>query len=142
MARKFSFDELLAKREQREADRLKIGMLTVPGSECGLEAQMPKDNVVLELFGELAAANEGTQALLCGNHAIYACCPQLWDKNLQTELGVQDDPMRIIDVLFTVSEQNQLGGQALIFLGLLPDPKKKTEEDKPKTDPGLETVKN
>ena len=32
MAKKFTFDELLAKRERREADRLKIGMLTVPGS--------------------------------------------------------------------------------------------------------------
>lgn len=143
MARKFSFDELLAKREQREADRLKIGMFAVPGSECGLEARMPKDKVVLELFGELAAANEGTEALQCGNHAVYACCPQLWDKNLQTELGVQDDPMRIMDVLFTVSEQNQLGGQALQFLGLIPDQTPlRPDEEEQKKDPALETVKN
>lgn len=145
MAKKFTFDALLAKREQREADRLKIGMLAVPGSEYGLEARMPKDKVLLELFGELAAANEGTEALLCGNHAVYACCPQLWDKKLQEELGVQDDPMRILDVLFTVSEQNQLGGQALTFLGLIPEQKNAAKDEtgeKPGTDPGLETVKN
>lgn len=143
MAKKFGFDELLAKREQREADRLKIGMLTVPGSEYGLEARMPKDKVVLELFGELAAANEGTEALLCGNHAVYACCPQLWEKKLQEELGVQDDPMSILDVLFTVSEQNQLGGQALMFLGLIPDQNRpNSDEDEQKKDPALETVKN
>ena len=118
-------------------------MLAVPGSECGLEARMPKDKVVLELFGELAAANEGTEALQCGNHAVYACCPQLWDKNLQTELGVQDDPMRIMDVLFTVSEQNQLGGQALRFLGLIPDQTPlRPDEEEQKKDPALETVKN
>ncbi len=32
MARKLTFDELLAKREQREADRLKIGLLAVPAA--------------------------------------------------------------------------------------------------------------
>ena len=143
MAKKFTFDALLAKREQREADRLKIGMLEVPGSEYGLEARMPKDKAVLELFGELAAAKEGTQALMCGNHAVYACCPQLWDKRLQEELGVQDDPMRILDVLFTVSEQNLLGGQALTFLGLIPEQDSPdSDEEEQKKDPALETVKN
>ena len=58
MAKKFTFDELLAKRERREADRLKIGMLTVPGSEYGLEARMPSQKTVLDLYGELVAASD------------------------------------------------------------------------------------
>ena len=149
MAKKFSFDELLAKREQREADRLKVGMLAAPGSEYGLEARMPKDKVVLDLYGELVAASDAKESLLCGNHAVYACCPQLWDKQLQEALGCQDDPMRVLDELFTLSEQDHLGGQALRFLGLIPEPPAKrpeteqTEEDgASKGDPGLETVKN
>ena len=32
MARKLTFDELLAKREQREADKLKVGLLELPGT--------------------------------------------------------------------------------------------------------------
>lgn len=148
MARKFDFDALLAKREQREADRLKIGMLAVPGSEYGLEARMPSQKAVLDLYGELVAAADAKESLQCGNHAVYACCPQLWDKKLQEALGCQDDPMKVLDELFTLTEQDQLGGQALRFLGLIPeDPAKKpetgeTEEGAAEGDPGLETVKN
>lgn len=149
MAKKFTFDELLAKRERREADRLKIGMLTVPGSEYGLEARMPSQKTVLDLYGELVAASDAKGSLLCGNHAVYACCPQLWDKKLQEALGCQDDPMRVLDELFDLAELDLLGGQALCFLGLIPEPPAKkpeteqTEGDgESKGDPGLETVKN
>ena len=143
MARKISFDELLSKREQREADKVKLGMLTLPGSNTGLEARMPNQKAVLDLYGELAAAPDAQAALVCGNHALYACCPQLQDRKLQTELGCQDDPMTVVDALFTVSEQDQLGGQALRFLGLIPAAAAgKADEEEERTDPGLETVKN
>ena len=79
MARKFSFDELLAKREQREADKLKVGLLELPGTGKGLEARMPGQKTVLDLYGELVAAQDARESLQCGNHALYACCPQLWD---------------------------------------------------------------
>ena len=111
MAKKFTFDELLAKRERREADRLKIGMLTVPGNEYGLEARMPSQKTVLDLYGELVEASDAKESLLCGNHAVYACCPQLWDKKLQEALGCQDDPMRVLDELFDLAELDLLGGQ-------------------------------
>ena len=82
MSRKISFDELVAKREQREADKLKVGMLAIPGSETALEARMPPKAAVLEIYGELAAAGDAQAALACGNHALYACCPQLQDRTL------------------------------------------------------------
>ena len=135
MSRKFSFDELLAKREQREADKLKVGMLIPPGSEAGLEARMPSMKVILELYGELAAASDAQAALACGNHALYACCPQLQDRALQTELGVAENPMSVIDTLFSLTDQDSLGGQALQFLGLLPA----GEQAK---DPAADTIKN
>lgn len=77
MSRKISFSELVAKREQREADKLKVGALSIPGSETALEARMPPKAAVLEIYGELAAAGDAQAALACGNHALYACCPQL-----------------------------------------------------------------
>ena len=141
MSRKITFDELVARREQRENDKLKVGMLTIPGTGVGLEARMPPQKAVLELYGELGSAKDTLDALRCGNHALYVCCPQLQDRALQKELGVDENPMGILDVLFT-----QLGGEALRFLGLLPPlPKsaKDTSSDgEPAADPGLETVKN
>ena len=146
MSRKITFDELVARREQREADRLKVGMLTIPGTSVGLEARMPPRKAVLELYGELGSAPDALAALQCGNHALYVCCPQLQDRNLQRELGVDEDPMGILDALFTPVEQDQLGGDALRFLGLLPPLPDKTKpassDGEPPADPGLETVKN
>lgn len=110
MSRKISFDELLAKREQREADKLKIGMLTIPGGQ-GLEARMPPKQVVLELYGELAAAENVMAVLECGNHALYACCPQLQDRALHEQLGVEADPIQVVDQLFSVGEQDNLGAR-------------------------------
>lgn len=121
MSRKISFDELVAKREQREADKLKVGMLQLPGSDAGLEVRMPPQSAVLEIYGELSSADGAGAALACGKHALYACCPQLQDRELQRELGVDEDPMSIVDALFSVAEQDALGGDALKFMGVLPD---------------------
>ena len=146
MSRKITFDELVARREQRENDKLKVGMLTIPGTGVGLEARMPPQKAVLELYGELGGAKDALEALRCGNHALYVCCPQLQDRALQKELGVDENPMGILDALFTPVEQDQLGGDALRFLGLLPPlPEKAKPADsdgEPSADPGLETVKN
>ena len=116
MSRKITFDELVARREQRENDKLKVGMLTIPGTGVGLEARMPPQKAVLELYGELGSAKDTLEALRCGNHALYVCCPQLQDRALQKELGVDENPMGILDVLFTPVEQDQLGGEALSLI--------------------------
>lgn len=145
MSKRITFEQLIAKREQREADKLKVGMLDIPGSDMALEARMPSQKAVLEIYGELSSANGALEALKAGKHALYAVCPQLQDRKLQEELGVAEDPMAIIDVLFSCVEQDALGGKALQFMGLLAErPQAEQTEDQEETsaDPGLETVKN
>lgn len=141
MSKRITFEALIAKREQREADKLKVGMLDIPGSDMALEIRMPPESAVLELYSELMSSEGALEALECGKHALYAACPQLQDRKLQEELGVEEDPMRILDVLFTLSEQDVLGGQALRFMGLLPEAKKPGGTKQPE-DPALHTVKN
>lgn len=145
MSKRITFEQLIAKREQREADKLKVGMLEIPGSDMALEARMPPQKAVLEIYGELSSANGAMEALECGKHALYTVCPQLQDRNLQAELGVAEDPMRIIDALFSLPEQDVLGGEALRFMGLLaerPQAAQTEEQAEGPADPGLETVKN
>lgn len=136
---KISFDELLAKREQREAARYRVGAIPVPGTDRTLEAIMPGKKVILDLYGEFAAAETALQVVDCGMHALYACCPQLQDRALHAELGVEADPMGVIDALFTVSEQDALGGAAMRFMQLIPS---ESPVDAPPQNLGLETVKN
>ena len=139
MSKRILFEELVARREQREADKLKIGELRIPDSDRTLEAKMPPKKAVLELYGELAAAQDAAAALQCGNHALYAVSPQLQDRDLQREIGTAEDPMRTVDALFSLMEQDKLGGQALQFLGLLPGDNARSEES---AENAAETVKN
>ena len=142
MSKKILFDELVARREQREADKLKVGVLRIPGTDQILEARMPSKKVVLELYGELASAADAAGALRCGNHALYAVCPQLQDRKLQQEIGTAEDPMSTIDALFSLMEQDKLGEQALQFVGLLPSVPVDAEDDDQQGDTALDTVKN
>ena len=142
MSKKILFEELVARREQREADKLKVGVLRIPGTDQTLEARMPSRKVVLELYGELAAAADAQAALRCGNHALYTVCPQLQDRALQQEIGTADDPMSTIDALFSLMEQDKLGEQALQFVGLLPSVPVDAEDDDQQGDTALDTVKN
>ena len=142
MSKKILFEELVARREQREADKLKIGELRIPGTDQTLEARMPSKKVVLELYGELAAAADAAGALRCGNHALYAVCPQLQDRALQQEICTAEDPMSTIDALFNLMEQDKLGEQALQFVGLLPSVPVDAEDDDQQEDTALDTVKN
>ena len=142
MSKKILFDELVARREQREADKLKVGVLRIPGTDQTLEARMPPKKVVLELYGELASAADAAGALRCGNHALYAVCPQLQDRKLQQEIGTAEDPMSTIDALFSLMEQDKLGEQALQFVGLLPSAPVEADDDDQQEGTALETVKN
>ena len=103
---------------------------------------MPSKKVVLELYGELAAAADAQAALRCGNHALYAVCTQLQDRALQQEIGTAEDPMSTIDALFSLMEQDKLGEQALQFVGLLPSVPVDAEDDGQQADTALDTVKN
>lgn len=142
MSKKILFEELVARREQREADKMKVGGLRIPGTDQTLEARMPSKKAVLELYGELASAADAAGALRCGNHALYAVCPQLQDRELQKEIGTAEDPMSTIDALFSLMEQDKLGEQALQFVGLLPSAPAEHEEDTEQADTALDTVKN
>lgn len=121
-----SFDELLAKREQREKDRLKVGNIPVPGTDAYLIAKMPTDSKMLDLFGKFVISYRDSDMgnlLRMSDEAIYACCEQLQDKKLRESLGVSD-PLDVVPALFTVPERNEMSESILQFLGLL-----KTDED-------------
>ena len=92
MARKFSFDELLAKREQREADRLKIGMLAVPGSEYGLEARMPSQKAVLDLYGELVAAADAKESFSAATTPSTPAVPSCGTRSSRRPWGARTTP--------------------------------------------------
>lgn len=118
-----SFDELIAKREQREKDRLKVCNIPIPGTDKYLIAKMPTDSKMLDLFGKFATSygdRDMVDLLRMSDEAIYVCCEQLQANKLRESLGVSD-PLDVVPALFTVPERNEMSTPILKFLGLLKD---------------------
>lgn len=117
----FTFDELLAKREQRKADKLAVTNLTVPNSDKTLLVKKPTDAKVMRFYGQIAeASGEFEPMLTATDEIIYHCCDQLQDPKLREALGVAD-PLDVVPALFTVQERNLMGQQMMEFLGVLND---------------------
>ena len=98
----------------------------------------------MDIYGELAMATTAIAALNCGNHALYAVCPQLQGRKLHESVGVSENPMGIIDALFSLAEQDSLGVQALEFMGLMKRSEHNEDGDPEEgaENPALDTVKN
>ncbi len=56
---KITFEQLLARREQREQDKYRVGLLTIPGSGEGLEARTPDKGAILQLYGSRTSTGWG-----------------------------------------------------------------------------------
>lgn len=133
---KAGFDALLAKREQREADRTRIGQLQIPGTNQYLEMVTPGDKTVLDIYGMLMSSGKAADAIQASRRAIYDCCPALQDTKLHRELGCEADPIAAVDQLFSVAEVDAMGGDVLRFLHLLP------QHGSEQTETAEDTVKN
>lgn len=119
--RQMTFDELAARRAQRQEARNKTCEIAVPdaGGAC-LVAHMPTDAKLTELFGRFIQAQGGADMLELVAQALYHCCPQLQDGKLREAIGVRD-PLDVVHALFGPAELNQMGGTLLSFLRLVPD---------------------
>ena len=127
------FDELLAKRAQREHDKTKTCKIPVPNTDDYLVAVMPSDYKIMKWLGMMSTGNyeDKFEAL---NDALYTCCPALQDQKLREQIGAQV-PTDVVPMLFSVGERNAMGDPLFTFVGVF----KKTDEDNKESE---DTVKN
>lgn len=128
-----NFDELLAKRAQREQDKTKTCKIPVPNTDDYLVAVMPSDYKIMKWLGMMSTGNyeDKFEAL---NDALYTCCPALQDQKLREQIGAQV-PTDVVPMLFSVGERNAMGDPLFTFVGVF----KKTDEDNKESE---DTVKN
>lgn len=128
-----NFDELLAKRAQREQDKTKTCKIPVPNTDDYLVAVMPSDYKIMKWLGMMSTSNyeDKFEAL---NDALYTCCPALQDQKLREQIGAQV-PTDVVPMLFSVGERNAMGDPLFTFVGVF----KKTDEDNKESE---DTVKN
>ena len=114
-----SFDALVAKRAQREADRRKVGKIPVPGTDDYLLCRKPTEGKMMDLYARFQSARSTDEILVVVDEALYHCCEMLQDPKLREAIGVKD-PLDTVPALFDIPTRDTMGGDLFRFLGFIP----------------------
>ena len=111
-----NFDELLAKRAQREHDKTKTCKIHVPNTDDYLVATMPSDYKIMKWLG-LTRSDNTDDLFEAIDDALYTCCPALQDQRLREQFDVKI-PTEVVSKLFGVGERNKMGYELMKFVGV------------------------
>lgn len=114
---KATFQDLIAKKLQRENDKLKITEVVVPSMGKALVFKKPSDDVLVNLIDDIGDGKDMHAIVGAYKRLIYMTCASLQDQKLHSELDVVD-PYDVVDVLFDVTDVMQIGAALSDFVGL------------------------
>lgn len=126
-----NFDELLAKRAQREHDKTKVCQIPIPDTDKYLVATMPSDAKIIKWFG-LIRLNGIENSFEAIDDAIYTCCTALQDQKLREQIDAKI-PTDVVPKLFSPAERNQMGYDLMKFVGIFKETEQ-IEDDKDSED--------
>lgn len=116
-AKRVTFDQLIARKMQREQDKLKITQIYIPSLDATMQFKKIPDEQILDIMNDY----EDTQNLKAGYQAnkklIYLCSDDLQNPELHKNLGITD-PFDAVGCLFTISEITLIVNQLMEFLGI------------------------
>lgn len=121
-----NFDELLAKRTQREQDKTKVYQIPVPNTEKCLIATIPNDAKIMKWFGQVRSG-DAEKLFDAIDDALYTCCHALQDQKLREQIGARV-PTDVVPLLFSVAERNQMGYDLFKFVGIFKEDDENDEE--------------
>lgn len=123
-----SFDDLIARKIQRETEKGASKEITVPSMGKTLNFERPSDTEVIAFMDEInsAAGVSGVYAMY--KNMIYQCCPALHAEKLREALGVVD-PTDTVPKIMDPADVMEVGEKLAAFLGLLKIGEEKTVED-------------
>lgn len=114
-----SFDALVARRAQREADKTRMGIIKIPDTGDTLACIQPSETRMMEIYAGFQGAQDASDLLPVVDRALYHCCPDLQNRKLHEAIDVVD-PFDVVPALFSIPERDKMGGDLFRFLGLLP----------------------
>ena len=118
MAR-MNFDELIAKKLQREQDKYAVKEIEVSDGKTLLFKKCGEDTT-LAVLDDLSKESGLTEAKNAYIKLMYACCEELHDPKLLAECGVTDC-YDIVETIFSVDEILRIGNELMGFLGFSDD---------------------
>lgn len=116
MNKKLDLNALIAKKAQKEADRVQFRNIFVKSLDGEITAKKPDKSLLLETMDAINDNINMTELYDVNKHLIYSCVKVLRDKTLQEEYDCKQ-PDDIVDKLFETEEVLEIGSMLLDWNG-------------------------
>lgn len=116
---KATFEDLLAKKMQKEKNKHKQKDILIPGTDKTLTFVKPPEKELLKMIDEMeviGADGASADQIECYRHIIYDTCPELQDTELHKKLDVVD-PYDVPKVLFDLQDVQEIIKELFPMLG-------------------------
>lgn len=111
-----SFEDLIARKAQRDADKNKTIDIYVQSFDRALTFHRPPQKEIYELVNEVDNSTFENSVSSTAK-VIYHCCKQLQDPKLHKELDIAD-PYDVVASLIETCDIQLIGEELMAFLGL------------------------
>lgn len=120
--KKLTFDDILARKLQREKDKMKVMSIYIPSMGGELVFNSLPEHKLLSILDE--CGNESrTENINMEREFIYSSCKDLQNPELHEILGVID-PIDVVREVFTLQETDDIAKELLKFNGIGTDENK------------------
>lgn len=101
---RLTLEQLIAAKERREQDMLKVEEIEIPSLNGTLLFKRPSDEILFDMIN-IVQNDQDTKTIVDEMaKIIYACCDQLHDQKLYEELEVGDP----VDVVFAIMDAGDI----------------------------------
>ncbi len=114
---KASFQDLIARKMQKEQDKHKFIEINVSSMGKSLVFKKPSDDAVMDTMDEIRNGQTTGNAFRAYKKLIYLACDTLQDPQLHEELQIKD-PFDTAGEIFDFVEIMEIGDKLMDFVGI------------------------
>ena len=111
------FADLVARKLQREQDKLAVKEIMVPSMGKTLTFKRPDDASTIALIDEIGDGGDTGKIVEAYRKIIYFTCEALQDPELHKAMEITD-PLDAVQALFDVADIMRIGAELSDFMGM------------------------
>ena len=120
--KKLTFDDILARKMQREKDKMKVMSIYIPSMGGELIFNSLPEHKLLSILDGISGDNRA-EDINMEREFIYSSCKDLQNPELHKMLGIID-PIHVVREVFTLQETDDIAKEILKFNGIGTDENK------------------
>lgn len=120
--KKLTFDDILARKMQREKDKMKVMSIYIPSMGGELIFNSLPEHKLLSILDGISGDNRA-EDINMEREFIYSSCKDLQNPELHKMLGIID-PIDVVREVFTLQETDDIAKEILKFNGIGTDENK------------------